>query len=56
MRRSGDALDDEAHAELLRFLVVGEWFAFAGEGLWLRVHLLVESAHIWLASNGALCD
>ena len=49
-------LDDEARAELLCFLVVGQLFAFAREGMWLRTDHLIESAQIWLASNGAECD
>lgn len=49
-------LDDEARAELLCFLVVGQLFAFAREGVWLRTDHLIESAQIWLASNGAECD
>ncbi|CAD6549791.1 hypothetical protein LMG27952_04917 [Paraburkholderia hiiakae] len=49
-------LDDEARTELLCFLVVGQLFAFAREGVWLRTDHLIESAQIWLASNGAECD
>ncbi|CAG9252202.1 conserved hypothetical protein [Paraburkholderia unamae] len=49
----GRNLDDEASAELLCFLVVGQLFAFAREGVWLRTDHLIESAQIWLASNGA---
>ncbi|RAR47964.1 hypothetical protein C7401_1544 [Paraburkholderia unamae] len=49
-------LDDEARAELLCFLVVGQIFAFAREGVWLRTDHLIESAQIWLALNGAECD
>ncbi|PVX86496.1 hypothetical protein [Paraburkholderia unamae] len=48
--------DDEARAELLCFLVVGQLFAFAREGAWLRTDHLIESAQIWLSSNGAECD
>ncbi|MFP3709299.1 hypothetical protein SB783_35370 [Paraburkholderia sp. SIMBA_009] len=50
------SLDVEARAELLCFLVVGQLFAFAREGVWLRTNHLIESAQIWLASNGAQCD
>lgn len=48
--------DDEARAELLCFLVVGQLFAFAREGAWLRTDHLIESAQMWLSSNGAQCD
>ncbi|WP_321948092.1 hypothetical protein [Paraburkholderia sp. J10-1] len=50
------ALDDEARAELLCFLVIGLLFTFAREGVWLRTDYLIESAQIWLRSNGAECD
>lgn len=49
-------LDDETKAELLTFLVVGQLFAFARSGEWLRTLHLIESAQIWLSSNGAECD
>ncbi|WP_322050568.1 hypothetical protein [Paraburkholderia bannensis] len=49
-------LDDETKAELLTFLVVGQLFAFARSGDWLRTDHLIESAQIWLSSNGAACD
>ncbi|CAD6529080.1 hypothetical protein LMG27952_02259 [Paraburkholderia hiiakae] len=49
-------LDDETKAELLAFLVVGQLFAFARSGVWLRTIHLIESAQIWLSSNGAECD
>jgi hypothetical protein len=45
-------LDDETKAELT-FLVVGQLFAFARSGEWLRALHLIESAQIWLSSNGA---
>ena len=48
--------DDEARAELLTYLVVGELVAMARTGDWLRTDHLVESARIWLKSNGARCD
>lgn len=50
------AFDDEARAELLCFLVVGQLFAFAREGVWLRTDHLIESAQMWLSSNSAECD
>ncbi|MCW3698113.1 hypothetical protein [Burkholderia cenocepacia] len=50
------SLDDEARAELLCFLVVGQLFAFAREGTWLRTDHLIESSMMWLSSNGATCD
>ncbi|WP_154678131.1 hypothetical protein [Paraburkholderia nodosa] len=49
-------LDDEARAELQCCLVVGQLFVFAREGVWLHTNHLIESAQIWLASNGAECD
>ncbi|WP_434660778.1 hypothetical protein P5W99_11110 [Paraburkholderia sp. A3BS-1L] len=49
-------LDDETRAELLTFLVVGQLFAFARSGEWLRTDHLIESSQIWLSSNGAACD
>lgn len=49
-------LDDEARAELLCYLVVGQLVARARTGEWLRTDHLVESTHIWLASNGADAD
>ena len=49
-------LDDEAKAELLTFLVVGQLFAFARSGEWLRTDHLIKSSQMWLSSNGAACD
>ncbi|MEM5402251.1 hypothetical protein [Paraburkholderia unamae] len=49
-------LDKEARAELLTFLVVGQLFAFARTGEWLRTDYLIESSQMWLCSNGAACD
>lgn len=49
-------LDAETRAELLTFLAVGQLFAFARSGEWLRTDHLVESSQIWLSSNGAQCD
>ncbi|MCP3710035.1 hypothetical protein M3I54_24145 [Paraburkholderia sp. CNPSo 3274] len=49
-------LDDEARTELLCFLVVGQLFAFAREGVWLRTDHLIESVQICLRSNNAECD
>lgn len=48
--------DDEARAELLCYLVVGELVAMARTGEWLRTDHLVESSRIWLRANGATCD
>jgi hypothetical protein len=45
-------LDDEARAELLTHLVVGQLVAQARTGEWLRTDHLVESTRIWLNSNG----
>jgi hypothetical protein len=49
-------LDDEARAELLCYLVVGQLIAINHAGTWLKTSHLVESARIWLANNGADCD
>jgi hypothetical protein len=49
-------LDDETKAELLTFLVVGHLLALARAGDWLRTGHLIESAQLWLKSNGAQCD
>lgn len=46
-------LDEEARAELLCYLVVGQIIAVSRTGEWLRTDHLVESIRIWLASNGA---
>lgn len=51
-----EQLDPETRAELLTFLVVGQLFAFARSGEWLRTDHLVESSQMWLSSNGATCD
>jgi len=48
-------LDDEARAELLCYLVIGELVAMARTGSWLRTDHLVESSRIWLKANGATC-
>ncbi|WP_321818593.1 MULTISPECIES: hypothetical protein [unclassified Paraburkholderia] len=49
-------MDEEAKAELLTFLVVGQLLAFARCGEWLRTDHLIESCQIWLSSNGARCN
>lgn len=49
-------IDDEARAELLTFLVIGQLFALAVSGAWLRTDHLIESAQIWMSSNGVQCD
>ena len=49
-------LDNEARAELLCYLVVGQLIAQARTGTWLLTDHVVESARIWLAANGAHCD
>jgi hypothetical protein len=49
-------LDDEARAELLCYLVVGQLVARSRTGAWLRTDHLVESTRIWLAGNGADAD
>ncbi|WP_321900067.1 hypothetical protein [Paraburkholderia heleia] len=49
-------MDDEARAELLTFLVVGQLFAFARTGDWLQINHLIESSQIWMCSNSVQCD
>jgi L-lactate utilization protein LutC len=49
-------MDDEAQAELLTFLVVGQLLVRARDGVWLRTDHLIESAQMWASSNGAKCD
>jgi hypothetical protein len=51
-----NTFDDEARVELLCFLVIAQLFAFAREGVWLNADNLVETAQLWLISNGAKCD
>ena len=46
-------LDDEARAELLCYLVVGQLVARARTGDWLRTHHVVELLNIWVTGNGA---
>ncbi|MFM0009678.1 hypothetical protein [Paraburkholderia sediminicola] len=46
-------LDDEARAELLCYLVVGQLVARARTGGWLRTDHVVELLNIWLQGNGA---
>ncbi|CAB3744387.1 hypothetical protein LMG24238_07253 [Paraburkholderia sediminicola] len=46
-------LDDEARAELLCYLVVGQLVAQARTGGWLRTDHAVELLNIWLKGNGA---
>jgi hypothetical protein len=48
-------MDDEAEAELLTFLVVGQLLALARSGAWLRTDHLIESSQIWMSSNGVQC-
>ncbi len=51
-----DGLDEEARAELLCYLVVGQLIALSRTGEWLRTDHLVESIRIWLGSNGAVAS
>ncbi|MCX4139337.1 hypothetical protein M0D68_14175 [Paraburkholderia sp. SEWSISQ10-3 4] len=46
-------LDDEARAELLCYLAVGQLVTRAGTGGWLRTDHVVELLTIWLTGNGA---
>jgi len=50
------SFDDEARAELLCYLVVGELVSMARTGDWLNTGHLVELGHIWMNANGARCD
>ncbi|MHB9842093.1 hypothetical protein Q8F57_045825 [Paraburkholderia terrae] len=45
--------DDDARAEMLCYLVVGELVAMARTGDWLRTDHLVELSCIWMHANGA---
>jgi hypothetical protein len=45
--------DDEARAEMLCYLVVGELVAMARTGDWLRTDHLVELSLVWMRANGA---
>jgi len=47
------SFDDEARAEMLCYLVVGELVAMARTGDWLRTGQLVELARLWMHANGA---
>ncbi|MFM0283173.1 hypothetical protein P0D75_34725 [Paraburkholderia sediminicola] len=46
-------LDDDARAELLCYLVVGQLVARARTGGWLRTDHVEELLNIWLKGNGA---
>ncbi|CAE6875039.1 hypothetical protein R69746_08718 [Paraburkholderia aspalathi] len=46
-------LDDEARAELLCYLAVGQLVARTRAGDWLRTDHVVELLDIWLRGNGA---
>jgi len=48
--------DDDARAELLCYLVVGELVSMARTGDWLNTGHLVELARLWMHANGARCD
>ncbi len=50
-----EKLGNEARAELLCYLVIGELVAMARTGNWLRTDHLVESSRIWLKTSGATC-
>jgi hypothetical protein len=45
--------DDEARAEMLCYLVVGELVTMARTGDWLRTDHLVELSLVWMRANGA---
>lgn len=49
-------LDDEARAELLCYLAVGQLVARARTGDWLRTDHMVELLTIWQNGNGAQVD
>ncbi|WP_109477281.1 hypothetical protein [Paraburkholderia sp. C35] len=50
------SLDDEARAEMLCYLVVGELVSMARTQDWLNTGHLVELSRIWMNANGAICD
>ncbi|AXF05773.1 hypothetical protein CUJ88_45950 (plasmid) [Paraburkholderia hospita] len=50
------SFDEEARAEMLCHLVVGEFVAMARTGDWLKTAHLVELARIWMDANGAGSD
>jgi hypothetical protein len=50
------SFDDEARAELLCYLVIGELVSMARTGDWLNTRHLVELGHIWMNANGTQCD
>ncbi|WP_168788766.1 hypothetical protein [Paraburkholderia aromaticivorans] len=50
-----EKLDDEARAELLCYLVIGEFVAMARTDSWVRTDHLVEFSRIWLKGNGTTC-
>ncbi|WP_162601040.1 hypothetical protein [Paraburkholderia sp. C35] len=50
------SLDDEARAEMLCYLVVGELVSMARTQDWLNTGHLVELSRIWMHANGAICD
>lgn len=45
--------DDEARAEMLCHVVIGELVAMARTGDWLRTDHLVELSLVWMRANGA---
>ncbi|WP_421377163.1 hypothetical protein ACOCG7_05900 [Paraburkholderia sp. DD10] len=49
-------LDDQARAELLCYLVVGQLVARARTSGWMRTDHVVELLSIWLNGNGARAD
>lgn len=49
-------LDNEARAELLCYLIVAQLVTYSQTGEWLRTTHMIESARIWLASNGGTCS
>jgi hypothetical protein len=50
------SFDDEARAELLCYLVIGELLSMARTDTGLRTAHLVELARIWMHADGARCD
>ena len=53
MLASSNNFDDEARAEFLCYLVVGQLVARARTGGWLRTDHAVELMNIWTNGNGA---
>jgi hypothetical protein len=56
MSSSPQNLDEEARAELLCYLVVGQLVSRSLTGNWLSAENVVESARLWLRANGGIAE